>query len=55
MKKKEVYRLRYLLHAMKHNRIADTSPNETMDKFFRLYEEGIQICDKTINRLKPMR
>ena len=53
MTKKEIYRLRGILEAMKHNRMADTSPEEKMDKSIDLQEEGIRLCNKTLNKLKP--
>ena len=55
MTKKEVYRLRDILHEMKYVKEADTDETATHDRFIEVYEEGIKICDRTINMLEPLK
>lgn len=54
MNKKEIYRLRNILDGMKHIKQADTDPTATHDRFINLYKEGIDICNKSINKMKPL-
>ncbi len=55
MTKKEIYRLRDILFALRHNKQADTDKTETHDKFCLLQEEGIKICEKTLWKMKPLK
>ena len=54
MTKVEIYKLREILQALRHNKEADTSVSETHDKFCRLQEEGVEICNKSINNMRPL-
>ena len=53
MVKEEVYRLRDILHELHHIKIADTEITATADRFERVYKEGVEICERTINKLQP--
>ncbi len=57
MTKKEIYRLRDILWGMRHNKQANTPPAEIHDKFVKLClcKEGIEICDKSINKMEPLK
>ena len=54
MTKAEIYEVRTIIEAMFHNRNADTQKSATFDKFIELYERGVEICNKSINKMKPM-
>ena len=54
MTKKEIYRMRELVEGMIHNKQADTSPSEIHDKFCLLGDEAIAICNKSINKMRPL-
>lgn len=55
MTKKETYRLRALFQAIKHNKEADTAKSQTHEMFCDLIKEGIEICNKNIDRMKPLK
>jgi|GEM_PF-2464424 len=54
MTKKEIYRLRKILDEMKYIKQADTDSTATHDRFKRAYEEGVNICNRSINKMKPL-
>jgi len=54
MTKKEIYRLRRILDEMEYIKQADTDPTVTQDRFRRVYEEGVNICNRSINKMKPL-
>ena len=54
MKKADVYKLRDILHEMKYIKQADTDKTATHDRFCKAYEKGMEICNKEINKRKPL-
>ena len=54
MTKRDIYRLREIIEEMRHIKEADTDKTATHDRFIRLFEEGIKICNKNINRMRPL-
>jgi len=54
MTKVEIYELRSILHELHYIKIADTDPTATADRFEKKYEEGIKICNRAINKMKPL-
>ena len=55
MVKAEVYRLREILHELHHIKTADTEISATADRFEKVYREGMEICERTINKLHPLK
>jgi len=53
MTKKEIYRLRDIIQELKYIKEADTDKTATHDRFITLHSEGIAICNKSINKMKP--
>jgi len=54
MTKEEIYKLRDILHEMKYVKEADTDRTATHERFLKAYKEGVVICNKSINRMKPL-
>ena len=54
MKKNDIYKLRDILYEMKYIKQADTDKAATHDRFLNAYEKGIAICDKEINKRRPL-
>ena len=54
MIKADIYKLRDILYAMKYIKQADTDKAATHDRFLNEYEKGMEICNKEINKRKPL-
>lgn len=48
MKLKEIRKLWEILHYLRFNKEADTTPSATHDAFLERWQEGIDICEKAL-------